>query len=59
MGLEPGATLLVEEREGFLILKPKPTDYVNRFRCLHREVWEGIDPVEYVRREREAWTEER
>jgi hypothetical protein len=34
---------------------PEPPDYARRLRGLHREVWEGIDVDEYVRREREAW----
>jgi hypothetical protein len=26
-----------------------------RLSGLHREMWDDIDPVEYVRRERDAW----
>lgn len=58
MGLAPGSTLVVEERDGYLALLPEPPNYAERMRGLHREVWEGIDPQEYVRREREACTEE-
>ena len=52
--LEPGSTLLVEVREGYLMLLPEPGNYAERLRGLHREVWEGVAPDEYVRREREG-----
>ena len=58
VGMEPGTSLLIEERDGYLVLLPEPRNYAERLRGLHREVWEGIEPQEYVRREREAWTDE-
>jgi AbrB family looped-hinge helix DNA binding protein len=53
--IERGDRLLVEVRENAIILTPEPHDYVQRLRGLHREVWEGIDTDEYIRRERDAW----
>ena len=53
--IERGDRLLVEVRDNAIILTPEPHDYARRLRGLHREVWEGIDADEYVRREREAW----
>ena len=53
--IERGDSLLVEVRDNAIIMVPEPHDYVRRLRGLHREVWEGIDVDEYVRREREAW----
>ena len=53
--IERGDSLLVEIRDNAIILIPEPHDYARRLRGLHREVWEGIDVDEYVRREREAW----
>ena len=32
-----------------------PQDSSQRLRALHREIWEGVEPQEYVRQEREAW----
>lgn len=55
--IEPGDTLLVEVRDGTIVLVPEPHDYAKRLRGLHRDVWEGVDPDEYVRRERDAWTD--
>ena len=50
-----GDRLLVDVRDGYLVLIPEPRDYSKRLRGLHREVWEGVEPQEYVRQEREAW----
>lgn len=55
LGIAPGDKLLVELRAGYAVLMPVPSDYGRRLRGLHREIWEGIDPQEYVRREREEW----
>lgn len=57
LGIEKGDRLLVEVREGMLILIPEPKDYVTHLAGLHHHVWEGIDTDEYLRREREAWTD--
>ena len=50
-----GDSLLVEVRDNAMVLMPEPRDYARRLRGLHREIWEGVDADEYVRREREAW----
>ena len=55
--IERGDHLLMEVRDGYVVLLPEPRNYAERLRGLHREIWEGIEPQEYVRREREAWTE--
>ncbi len=53
--IKPGDHLLVDIREGYVVLMPEPEDYAQHLRGLHREIWQGVDPEEYVRREREAW----
>jgi AbrB family looped-hinge helix DNA binding protein len=55
LGIERGDYLLVEVRDGYAVLLPEPQDYSRRLRGLHREVWDGVEPQEYVRQEREAW----
>jgi AbrB family looped-hinge helix DNA binding protein len=55
LGIVAGDTLLVELREGILYMTPEPSDYARSLLGLHKEVWEGVDPVEYLRREREDW----
>ncbi len=55
--IESGDYLLIEIRNGHVVLMPEPRDYSKHLRGLHREIWEGIEPQEYVERERAAWTE--
>ncbi len=55
--IERSDYLLIEVRVGYVVLMPEPHDYSQHLRGLHREIWEGIEPQEYVQREREAWTE--
>ena len=56
VGINEGDELIVEADiyGGIHILK-KPRDYAQYMRNLGKEVWQGIDPVEYVRKERESW----
>lgn len=55
--IESGDHLLVEVRNGHVILMTDPRDYSKHLRGLHREIWEGVEPQKYVQREREAWVE--
>jgi AbrB family looped-hinge helix DNA binding protein len=55
--IQPGDYLLVDVRDGCIILVPEPASYSQHLRGLHRESWSDVDPVEYVRQERDAWQE--
>jgi AbrB family looped-hinge helix DNA binding protein len=55
LGITSGDELLVDVRGGYAVLLPEPQDSSQRLRGLHREIWEDVEPQEYVRREREAW----
>jgi len=53
--IKTGDHLLVDIRDGYLVLMPEPRDYARHLQGLHWEVWQNVDPEEYVRQEREAW----
>jgi AbrB family looped-hinge helix DNA binding protein len=53
--IKQGSELLVNVKEDRIVLIPKPVDYVAHMAGLHKEVWEGIDATEYVKKERRAW----
>lgn len=53
--LRPGSELIVAVEQGRAVLWPKPKDYVAALRGLGKEIWRGVDPVEYIRRERASW----
>lgn len=55
MNLRPGEKLRVEVEGDRIVLRPKPSRPARRLRGLHREIWEGVDPVTYVRKERASW----
>jgi AbrB family looped-hinge helix DNA binding protein len=55
LGIESGDFLCVEIRNGSVVLTPEPRDVTDYLRGLHSDVWQGVDPNEYVRQERSAW----
>lgn len=55
--IRSGETLLVEVRGEHAVLMREPDDYARKLAGLHAEVWDGVDAQEYVRREREGWTD--
>lgn len=57
LDIQPGDRLLVDIQDGMLLLVPEPTDYVTHLAGLHREVWADIDVDDYLREERDAWSE--
>ena len=53
--LSAGDHLLVQVRDGVMVLVPERGDAVDQLRGLYREIWDGVDAQEYVNRERDAW----
>jgi AbrB family looped-hinge helix DNA binding protein len=57
LGIEPGDRLSVEVTPDAIVLRPRPRRASQRLRGLGSEVWQGIDPVQYVRELRREWDE--
>ncbi|MAU01029.1 MAG: AbrB family transcriptional regulator [Anaerolineaceae bacterium] len=55
LGIEPGDELLVDRQGDTIVLLPKPKNPVDYLAGLHKEVWQNIDPQEYLRQEQAAW----
>jgi AbrB family looped-hinge helix DNA binding protein len=51
----PGDQLILDVEKDSLILKPKPKSYTKHLRGLHKDVLEGLDATEYIRKERKDW----
>ncbi|MDL2335248.1 MAG: AbrB/MazE/SpoVT family DNA-binding domain-containing protein [Chloroflexota bacterium] len=49
LGIEPGDRLAVEVTAEAMILRRRPAKPSDRLRGLGKEVWKGVDPVDYVR----------
>jgi antitoxin ChpS len=55
LGIQRGDRLLVDVQGDHVVLMREPNSYAEKLAGLHAEVWAGVDPVEYIRTEREAW----
>jgi AbrB family looped-hinge helix DNA binding protein len=51
----PGDELLMQVKEGSLIIYPKPKSYTNYMMGLHKEVWKDVDTDSYLNEERKSW----
>jgi AbrB family looped-hinge helix DNA binding protein len=57
LGIKAGDRLTVELTQDAIILRPRTARAGARLRGLGSGMWQGVDPVEYVRRIREEWDE--
>jgi AbrB family looped-hinge helix DNA binding protein len=57
LGIKQGDELVIEVEGKHALLMRVPESYAADLAGLHADVWDGVDPDEYVRREREAWTD--
>jgi AbrB family looped-hinge helix DNA binding protein len=57
LGIQAGDRLTVELTGDAIVLRPRPRRASERLRGLGSEVWQGVDPVEYVRELRREWDE--
>jgi len=55
LDISQGDELVVSIREGQVIMRPKPKNYTQYLRGLHKKIWKGVEATEYVEKEREAW----
>ncbi len=53
--IKPKDKVLIEEIEGMVIVIPKPKSFTGFLKGLGKEVWEGEDAIDYVKRERRSW----
>ena len=51
----PGDELLMEVKEGSLIIYPKLKSYTDYMMGLQKDVWRNVDTDTYINKERESW----
>lgn len=56
LNLKEGTEFLVNLEDGRILLEPLKS-FTEALRGLGKEVWQGIDPTDYVNKERDAWEE--
>jgi AbrB family looped-hinge helix DNA binding protein len=57
LGIHAGDRLAVEVTPDAIVLRPRPRRASERLRGLGSEIWQGVDPVEYVPELRREWDE--
>ena len=55
VGITEGDELIIDVVEDKIVIKQKPKSYSKKLKGLHKDVWKGIDPLKYVKKERESW----
>jgi AbrB family looped-hinge helix DNA binding protein len=55
VGITEGDELIIDVVEDKIVIKQKPKSYSKKLKGLHKNVWKGIDPLKYVKKERESW----
>jgi len=55
VGITEGDELIIDLVEDKIVIKQKPKSYSKKLKGLHKDVWKGIDPLKYVKKERESW----
>lgn len=55
LGLSAGDEIIVVPHNDKIELFPRPKNYTKATLGLGKDVWNGVDAVEYVKGERKAW----
>ena len=55
LDLKAGDKLIIKANNEKIIIYPQPKNYAKYSLGLGKEIWQGIDATEYVKRERETW----
>jgi AbrB family looped-hinge helix DNA binding protein len=53
--IKEGQKLNVYPLGDSIILSPQPQNYTEKMLGLGKEIWKGVDPLEYIRQERLDW----
>jgi AbrB family looped-hinge helix DNA binding protein len=56
LNIKKGDRLLVDVQDGIIVLIPQPKRYTDYLQGLHSEIWKDIDVQNYLKGERDAWT---
>ena len=55
LDLQPRSTLLFLIDGDTVIICPKPVSFTDALRGLHREIWNNVNPEEWLKAERAEW----
>lgn len=55
INIHPKDEMLMEAVGGAVVMIPRPKSFSDFIVGLGKDVWEGIDSTEYLRKERDSW----
>ena len=55
LNLKSGDRLIIKANDEKIIIYPQPKNYAKYSLGLGKEIWQGINATEYVKKERETW----
>lgn len=55
LNLKTGDKLIIKADNEKIIIYPQPKSYAKYSLGLGKEIWQGIDAAEYVKKERQTW----
>jgi len=55
LNLKTGDKLIIKADDEKIIIYPQPKSYTKYALGLGKEIWQGIDAAEYVKKERQTW----
>ncbi|MBU4362639.1 AbrB/MazE/SpoVT family DNA-binding domain-containing protein [bacterium] len=55
LDLKAGDKLIIKANNEKIIIYPQPKNYTKYSLGLGKEIWQGINATEYVKKERETW----
>lgn len=55
LNIQAGDRLLVDIQAGLIVLTPQPSSYAKYLAGLHKDVWQDVDTMAYLEKERSEW----
>jgi len=55
LNLKTGDKLIIKANNEKIMIYPQPKSYAKYSLGLGKEIWQGIDAIEYVKKERQTW----
>lgn len=56
LAIKRGQKLVAHVLDSYLVMHVQTSNYTKKLKGLGKSLWKNIDPIEYIRKEREQWT---
>ncbi len=55
IGISEGDEVSIDVDNDRIVIKVKPKSYTKKLKGLHKDLWKVVDPLDYVKNERDGW----